>query len=184
MPAAKPAKVTLAELRRLAREALGEHSVVLELHDGSRWQVNAYAPDCKIVGRHGAKVTARRQLRDLLQSIITGQNAGEGCTLHGDAPHGKEAEELRSGIEKLIRSGPFRVDIYELQQLLDRVNARDSLAHLRANESRAAFEKRAAPGLDAVMARGRAVVEAQERSRAKGRAPRRRATNGAGRRKT
>lgn len=51
---------------------------------------------------------------------------------------GKEAEELRSGIEQLIEEngdGPIgrsAVGAGDLQRLLDRVDARDSLAHLES----------------------------------------------------
>ena len=55
-------------------------------------------------------------------------------------PDGKEAEELRKGVELLIEKYlpvPLVDDpdeladaLYELQQLLDRVDARDSLSHL------------------------------------------------------
>lgn len=68
---------------------------------------------------------------------------GEGCTLHGDAPHGKEAEELRKGIELLMGKWAS-VHRRELQALLDRVAARDSLAHLRANEELAAARAKVA----------------------------------------
>lgn len=59
---------------------------------------------------------------------------GEGCTLHKHAPHGKEAEELRLGIEKLLAQRPLDGWEKALQKLLDRVDARDSLAHVRANQ--------------------------------------------------
>lgn len=63
---------------------------------------------------------------------------GEGCTLHGHAPHGQEAEELQKGIEELLANTSINWSVSrlaeELQKLLDRVDARDSLAHQRANE--------------------------------------------------
>lgn len=72
---------------------------------------------------------------------------GEGCTLHVHAKHGKEAEELRKGIERIYSTrlktaqaiaesapGTEVVPAAALHALLDRVDARDSLAHLRANE--------------------------------------------------
>lgn len=46
---------------------------------------------------------------------------------------GREAEELRSGIEQLIESH-LRVDAGALQRLLDRIDARDSLAHLERTD--------------------------------------------------
>lgn len=51
-----------------------------------------------------------------------------GCPVHQGAVHGGEAEELRSGIEALISWGD--APISALQELLDRVEARDSLGHL------------------------------------------------------
>lgn len=58
------------------------------------------------------------------------------CVKHGYY-HGAEAEELREGIEKIIEMAkPVRQDA--LRDLLDRVDARDSLAYL---ETRALHEK-------------------------------------------
>jgi len=51
---------------------------------------------------------------------------GEYCSKH-DFIHGAEAEELRSGIERLIDEG---VTERGLRRLLDEVDARDSLAYL------------------------------------------------------
>lgn len=54
------------------------------------------------------------------------------CSVHMDSQHGKEAEELRKGIETLIAgcSEDDGVPAHELQRLLDRIDACDSLAHL------------------------------------------------------
>jgi hypothetical protein len=141
-------KVTLAELRELAREALGDGATVRETQYDGHLAIARIPALVEVTAVSASSMAARRQLRDLLERIIAGQNAGEGCTLHADAPHGKEAEELRSGIEQIIaRSNAYVSDVHaDLRTLLDQVNARDSLAHLRAKE----------------------------------RAPRRRATNGAG----
>ena len=46
--------------------------------------------------------------------------------------HGAEAEELRSEIEKLIAGVPRDVCAEALQELLDRVDARDSCAFAEA----------------------------------------------------
>lgn len=67
----------------------------------------------------------------------------DGCPVHHGAIHGAEAEELRTGIERLITSceqmpwdsGHSRYDIpvvtvQSLQELLEYVDARDSLAHI------------------------------------------------------
>lgn len=50
-----------------------------------------------------------------------------------DAEFGREAEELRSGIENLI-ADEHEVSATELQRLLDTVDARDSLSHLEMVE--------------------------------------------------
>lgn len=135
---------TLSALRKLAREALGPGAEIVE-------SCSAYQGDCyceaesrtySVKAGHPDGMQARRQLRQLLQSIIAGQDAGDGCTLHGDAPHGKEAEELRSGIEALMRLYLVLVPVDKLQRLLDRVNARDSLAHLMAKERQGRGRKR------------------------------------------
>lgn len=56
------------------------------------------------------------------------------CKEHGYV-HGAEAEELRAGVERLLEGerGSFA---YELQELLDNVDARDSLAFLDARAKR------------------------------------------------
>lgn len=60
----------------------------------------------------------------------------EHCSKHGFY-HGAEAEELREGIERIIRHGGYGELIHdELRRLLDRVDARDSLAYLEAKERR------------------------------------------------
>lgn len=58
------------------------------------------------------------------------------CPIHRSV-HGAEAEELRAGIEALMPRLPEMLPIEikrELQQLLDRVDARDSLAYLEIND--------------------------------------------------
>jgi len=64
----------------------------------------------------------------------------EPCHEHG-FQHGAEAEELRAGIEKIIKRFDEAVDTDDLmaikdklQRLLDRVDARDSLAYLEAKD--------------------------------------------------
>ncbi|MBI4020713.1 MAG: hypothetical protein HY369_00555 [Candidatus Aenigmarchaeota archaeon] len=49
--------------------------------------------------------------------------------------HGAEAEELRQGIERLISNAGIRVTTSALQRLLDRVDARDSLAFREATDA-------------------------------------------------
>jgi hypothetical protein len=57
-----------------------------------------------------------------------------GCPVHYGAVHGGEAQELRRGIEEIVENYADGEDTYgfgkRLQQLLDRVDARDSLAHV------------------------------------------------------
>jgi len=65
---------------------------------------------------------------------------GAPCVRHYGSVHGQEAEELRRGIERLIRDaesdaiGSRTVSVFSLQRLLDEVNARDSLAFLEATD--------------------------------------------------
>lgn len=73
----------------------------------------------------------RRENEELRTRLADAE--GEGCTLHGHAKHGKEAEELRKGIERLAVADVF-THCSELLGLLDRVDARDSLSHIRANQ--------------------------------------------------
>jgi len=51
------------------------------------------------------------------------------CPVHDGQIHGGEAEELREGIESIISRRKL-VSVRELRALLDRVDARDSLAYL------------------------------------------------------
>ena len=74
---------------------------------------------------------------------------GEGCSLHGHAPHGQEAEELRNGLEVLLSPAPDDGERDEkwkrdIRGILDQVSARDSLAHVRANEELGAVQARVA----------------------------------------
>ena len=55
------------------------------------------------------------------------------CSVH-DFIHGAEAEELREGIEKLMENEDA-VKVRQLRSLLDRVDARDSLAYLESHEA-------------------------------------------------
>jgi hypothetical protein len=61
---------------------------------------------------------------------------GVACERHGGAVHGREAEELRAGVERIIGQD-FDVESVrdDLRQLLDDVDARDSLAFLEATDS-------------------------------------------------
>lgn len=65
-------------------------------------------------------------------------------------PDGREAEELRSGIEDLINEAEEdRVPTSDLQDLLDRVDARDSLAYLQQGD---ATEEKGLAALDKIQA--------------------------------
>ena len=71
---------------------------------------------------------------------------GIACERHTDAVHGKEAEELRAGIERILRDmddvdeddDAFRETRKKLIALLDHVDARDSLAFREATDPPAA----------------------------------------------
>jgi hypothetical protein len=60
---------------------------------------------------------------------------GEICARHGYL-HGAEAEELREGIEALI-AGEDDVTTGELRRLVERVDARDSVAYLEVRRREA-----------------------------------------------
>lgn len=63
-------------------------------------------------------------------------NFGLPCPEHHGAVHGKEAEELRTGIEKLLAENSYQIQRTELFALLDRVDARDSLAYLETQDKK------------------------------------------------
>lgn len=112
------------------------------------------------------KPTARIQAAYLLASVrqvhpdarilrLVRRERVVACPVHSHQIHGGEAEELRKGIEGLISDSAPAVDFCDpngrgcdviasddLQNLLDRVDARDSLAHLELNtaEERAVVE--------------------------------------------
>jgi hypothetical protein len=52
----------------------------------------------------------------------------DGCEEHGFV-HGAEAEELRAGIERLVAKYKRSIPLLRLVDLLDSVDARDSLAY-------------------------------------------------------
>lgn len=56
------------------------------------------------------------------------------CHDHGFS-HGAEAEELREGIENILESNPSEDEWeYKLRDLLNEVDARDSLAYLESKD--------------------------------------------------
>lgn len=81
--------------------------------------------------------TATRFARALVQ-LADACVVGVPCEKHGDAVHGREAEELRKGVENILADPPGG-DIESNQEwrasllrLLDEVDARDSLVFLEA----------------------------------------------------
>ena len=52
------------------------------------------------------------------------------CDYHAGQTHGHEAEELRRGIEDILKNTDWKDIRSELQRLLDETDARDSLAYL------------------------------------------------------
>lgn len=102
--------------------------------DALRSEVEQLKEELAEYGRNPLQAQVNRlsdQNHDLQRRLADAE--GEGCTLHKHAPHGKEAEELRKGVEKLLAKEPTNLRT-ALFLLLDRVDARDSLTHLRANE--------------------------------------------------
>lgn len=80
MPADRD-KPTLAQLRKLAREALGEDAQVIEecTGGGMRWQMTAWTgEEARLISTSaGPQHEARRQLRDLLTLIVMGRAAAK-----------------------------------------------------------------------------------------------------------
>lgn len=81
--------------------------------------------------------------RALLAEGIVCQFDGEPCPAHSDVVHGAEAEELRSGVQTLISRKHYAVSHLEnaLEDLLDRIDARDSLAFLEASKKKQVAEQ-------------------------------------------
>lgn len=79
--------------------------------------------------------TALRQLVTSQACVLELQDELENLKyLHTtEAPRGKEAEELRSGIEELLADPPDDIE-RALLMLLDNVDARDSLSHLESRD--------------------------------------------------
>ena len=85
--------------------------------------------------------------RDFAEVIVKLGNScvvGLSCARHGGAVHGQEAEELRAGVEQILRNtANVREDeaafvLPEMRKsllfLLDHINARDSLAFREATD--------------------------------------------------
>jgi hypothetical protein len=80
----------------------------------------------------------RERIRKLEAKLASVCIMGSRCPAHDGVTHGKEAEELRRGVEKYLRDGepPPKV-ARALQRLLDRVDARDSCAYLERKPKKA-----------------------------------------------
>lgn len=61
--------VTIATLRRLAREALGADADVADIDEPDYWSCSAATALTDVRGSGSTKQSARRQLRDLLQRL-------------------------------------------------------------------------------------------------------------------
>jgi hypothetical protein len=99
----------------------------------------------------GASYTAcveTRELRLLVDDVLVPEGETILCPLHDDQRHGREAEELRSGLENILEEFSLRLDqeplilavpelVKKLADLLDRVDARDSAAFLDNKKARA-----------------------------------------------
>lgn len=88
----------------------------------------------------------RRQVNHYRIFVVGVMPLPQECPVHGLQVHGKEAEELRAGIEEIIKTCRPCVStreegctgchiVEELQLLVDRVDARDSLAYRERNAS-------------------------------------------------
>lgn len=75
----------------------------------------------------GVKVNELLNTREVLNDTLEKRKLDE-CPVHGTA-HGAEAEELRRAIEAII-SKDYSVEPCELQDMLDNIDARDSLSAL------------------------------------------------------
>jgi hypothetical protein len=101
-----------------------------------------------------ALVLLARLTRDFAEVIVQGADTcmvGRTCAKHGGAVHGREAEELRAGVERLLGNsadgdGEEHLALEELHKslffLLDHVDARDSLAFLEAADEASASEEK------------------------------------------
>lgn len=86
------------------------------------------------------QVGALRKLLDEHEALLAAADEPTRCPVHADQEHGAEAEELRSGVERLLASshgGGWNVSLLrrELRDLLDDVDARDSLAWLERRDA-------------------------------------------------
>ena len=71
-------RVTLAQLRKLAREALGDGASVADIDEPDGWSCSAATESAEVRGSGSTKRAARRQLRDLLERLVRGEERGDG----------------------------------------------------------------------------------------------------------
>lgn len=102
------------------RKELTAECVVLQMDR------DAHAARAQDLARRVTEVERERDAKD------------RGCPVHAGTIHGGEAEELRAGIEAFVETYGKGEDTYgicsRMQRLLDRVDARDSLAHLERTD--------------------------------------------------
>lgn len=92
------------------------------------------AREHRIAELEAAKAAAEARVAEL--------EADTRCSFHAGQSHGKEAEELRAGVESIIANVGTRAGmVTELRELLDRVDARDSLMHVEAIDELEAIEE-------------------------------------------
>lgn len=76
-----------------------------------------------------------RRIAEALVQLAGTCVIGVACERHGGAVHGREAEELRAGVERITRQDFDAEDLRDdLRRMLDDVDARDSLAFLEATD--------------------------------------------------
>ena len=136
-------KDELAELRR------GCEIYLASVDAGDPWGVDIVTSFNRLGGEHQVilrliemamrSARAEGEVADLETEL---KEARTRCTVHNDSIHGAEAEELRRGLEDILKNEvdeglAVGVTVGTIQDLLDRVDARDSLAFLERAERRA-----------------------------------------------
>lgn len=95
--------------------------------------------------------TEVRKTRRMLNQKLRSESEcsfGARCEEHGGIVHGQEAEELRRGVERLIETetvrslGALYISKKSLEKLLERVDARDSLAFVEKDVEKDARNKK------------------------------------------
>jgi uncharacterized protein Yka (UPF0111/DUF47 family) len=103
--------------------------------------------------KHAAALKVRdERIKELEQECV-------GVDVTGDPQAGKEAEELRKGIEKIIDGDLTVQTADDLQKLLDSVDARDSLSWLERWDHALKYLEQAAKWLSGTEVNVRAKVE-------------------------